>query len=600
MSAGGTARPTRAAALHRQGGVWRLVVAERTGTGSARIVASETLPYGDVAAASAAIGKHQAQRLVRIIPACAAICRTLELADGPEESLLSALALQAEAVLPASVPVHRRAVGLLGAAVDGGRDEDAKPRRVGLLVGWAGAAPEPAVDADHEAWVSESVVLSGFISGMGSTMAAWADSDSGSIALVGAGDGRVVVRGIRETASSRDQWRSFTTAAVGEAAAAVGVRPPPPVEFDAEGARGLALDPSARRRLGAMADGARGSDPGWLHQYAVAAMGAASCITAGPGTIGLFSLLDEARGEHRTRVERLSSWISKPRHAWSVATAALVLMLVAPLGYAAARNALLGWRVSQVERDATAQETQEALEKRVAVYAELDARRWPMTKLLADIAGAMPVGTELEFVQLGVGDRVVLRGTAESLDLVGKMQGTLSTSSVFESFEIDKAGPASGGSYAVQFDLSGRVVRPYADGKGLEDFTDNTLARRLYGERAEEALAALREGRSGGATARASGASGSRSGAAAGSGARREIFDRVAGTEAKAPEPVPEPLDAAKISTMSREDAGRELASRRKAASRSDIDAESRQRLRDEQDKLRQRLRDIQAGGGAA
>ncbi len=595
--AGGTTRPTRVAALHRQGDQWRLVVAERTTTGSGRIVASESVPFGDVAAALSAVNRHQAQRIVRIIPACAVICRTLELSDGPEESLLSALALQAEALLPAAVPGHRRAVGLLSTAVDGGREEDSKPRRVGLLVGWAGAAPEPAVRAESETWVSESVVLSGFIGGLGSTMVAWADSDSGSIALVGAGDGRVVVRGIRETASSRAQWESAVTTALHEASTVVGVRPAPEIEFDAEGVRGLALDPAARRRLAAMADGTRGSDAGWLHQYAIAAMGAASCVSAGAGTVGLFSLPDQARGEHRSLIEHAAVWISRPRHAWAVSAAALAIMLLAPLAYAAARNALLGWRVSQVERDATAQETQEALEKRVAVYAELDARRWPMTKLIADIAGAMPVGTELEFAQLGVGDRVVLRGTAESLDLVGKMQGTLSASSVFENFEIDKAGPASGGTYAVQFDLSGRVVRPYADGKGLEDFTESTLARRLYGDRADEALAAQRDGATGEAAVRASG--GSRTGGT-GSGARREIFDRTTGSEAKAPEPIPEPLEASAISKMTREDAGRELASRRKAASRPDIDAESRQRLRDEQDKLRQRLRDIQAGGGAS
>lgn len=558
-SAGG-----RAAALHRQGNVWRVVILESSGA-EARLLEARALPVGDAATVRSLLERHGVERLIRVLPSSSAICRVVETPDGDPSEVAAALSLIGEASLPANLPAHRRAAAPL-AGINGHISS-----RAALVVGWSGAADESPLGGVSESWTAEPAALLWLLR-MRCRAALFADRATGSISAYAAGPQRLVVRALREKNETAEQWDRAIDACFEQTVSGAGL---------AVRSMRLATGETEVRveaRESPLFEGMMppGAGDEWAAEFGIAAAAAFGVLVAPVSMRPLFSMTAEAVREDEPRAVRWLNRLASPRRARRVIAASLAVALLGPLVLAAARHAILnaksGGLATQREID-----SKEALLE--AFHDELGKRRWPMTGLLADLSGALPVGVTADSARLESGQRVSVRGSAESLELVNQLQAKLNGTGVFAEATIDRTqGGEEGG---VEFDLSARVVRPYSEAKGIEDFAKQTLSQRLYGA---DAAISEREG----ATAEAPGATN-----AAESGSTDAVpaasRTRSSRPAAKSTE-IPEPISDEEIAKLDASAAMKQWTSRQKAGKQTGIDAATRDRLKDEAEKCRARM----------
>ena len=582
----------RVAAVHRQGPNWRIVVAEVSGGGTSGGGGGEGPGQGvnvidartaDAAAIPALLREHKVARVITVIPAADTVCRSIPLPEGDPAEIVSALSLLAEAELPASIPAHRRAGGIL-------RPGPADAAPLALLVGWperggAGAAADPleSVPEHTRLWVPESVALAALARARGGCrLALYADRNAGSVALLASGPSRSLARILRADTSTDDAWRASISDAAEQLAAIVnGSLSVPDAAGSAE--RFLHLDAPAGGPLrlpGVQHDAARTTDDGLALGAILACAGPDSTLEP------LLSIRPSATNHGGTVPDRIFTWLSAPVRAGAVIAASLALVLLVPLAVAAARNAALERRAGSLD---ALRERLEAADREAAFYDLLRARRWPMTKLLADVAGAAPVGIRVESIDLSpdqAGPGLLVRGTAPSADAVTEFAANLAATRIV----TDIATPSiAAEGLGVLFQLQARVVAPLFRAPPAADFAEQTLAQRLYGEAASR----IRLVDSGDAPAPRP-AEPSRA-------ARREPSASRETRQPDAPSPraaeVPPPLTDEAIAAMDRPTVIREFAARRLAATRAAPGSADRQRLDDEVAKLKQRLDAFRSGG---
>jgi len=574
-----TGRATRVCALHRQGAQWRLVIVERNG--AFRLLEARSVPAGDAAAVRAALDKHAARTVVRIAGAGSCVARIAYLPDAEPETLAAAAALIAEAELPQSLPGHRRAWGLApGVARDGARPV--------LLLGWTADAPEPALTGIEESWTGEPAALLALLARRSGGAAWYADRAAGAIALFASGPDAVACRAIREHAESDAGWSVAVEGHATRTAQRCGL-PSSDIRAAAEQAGVVfGADPETLRTIGSI-DGAR-TDGAWLASYAVALGAAVGKLTAGAERAALFSMTQSPAREHADALTRFASWVSAPKRAPALIAASLALAagiwLLAPVARAAilsARGGTLEAQRSVEQRDASA----------IAFARELERRRWPMTKVLSDLARALPVGAEAETLRLEHNQRLAVRGTANSLDIVNAFQRNLAESGVFDEVTIDRTQESDRARGTIEFDLSARVARPFNPGKNLEDFAENPLAQRLYGDRAG-AVSSASDTEPERAGSRRSGR-----GDRASSSAAEGVAPDRARAERAAPD-IPAPISDEGIAKLDATSAMKEWTSRQRASRQPGIDAETKARLEAESNKARQRMRDARREEGGS
>jgi hypothetical protein len=215
-----------------------------------------------------------------------------------------------------------------------------------------------------------------------------------------------------------------------------------------------------------------------------------------------------------------------------------------------------------------------------------------MTKLTADLARLAPVGVSVESIRLDQGQRIGLRGRAESLELISTLQGSLNASGVFAESSVDRqqmseARGGSGGGF--DFDISARVVRPFADVQGAQDFAKQTLSERLYGARAS---ADANGEASGGSDAE--GASSTRT-RGDGAGTRRSGDSRSSSRD-REPAAAPEAVTDEQIQAMDRATAMKEWTRRQSASRDTRFDEATRERLKAEAEKAKARFTALKGG----
>ncbi len=572
-------RPSRVAALHRRGDVWRLVVIE--GGESARLIDAMTLTADLGPAISAAQREHGFGTLVRVAPGRGTIARAASVpAAGPDETA-SALSLLAEAQLPGSLPAHRRGAGLIA---DGGSNGT----RAVLLTGWDGPADPPGAILRRvpERWTTEIAALA-VLRGGRSPWATCADPATGAVSVLVTGPDRTAARVLVEDASTPARFRQAAARALAEACNAVGAVAP------ARESAGLGLDPRAAAHLRAHVAGIPESDE-WFEDYGVALGAALTAGAADPLTRGLASMLEAAPTERDSVLARAVAWLAQPRNAWTAAAVCAAIVLLAPLAFAAARLAVLEAKSAGLS-DRTRQRADDRI--RDALYQQLEASRWPMTKLLADVSAAAPVGVVANVILLSPEQGLSIQGTAQDPGQVNTFQANLNATRLFTGVKVGRVAASSSG---VEFDLSAAVSNPHGAVPGAEDFAAKPLAARLYGEGASNTSAPtsapIAERVPSRGTPRA--------------GPERTERERSGGDddrESRRPSPskpteVPPPLTDEQIKAMDRPSAMKEMTSRRTYPQHNPTtDAATKTRLAEEVRRLQEHMRSLNTpapGGG--
>lgn len=428
--------------------------------------------------------------VIRTVPTAQTICRLAQVPDSASsldpKSLADALSLMAETDLPAQLPWHRRASGLV---TIGGL-----PR--GMLVGWhnsptgSPAAPSSARLTEALAglpqlYTPEAVGLAAILESARSNMAeppstGWALSASPgdrSATLVAFGPSGSTVRILLTPADDPAAWRSDLTDAVLESLELIGGDQ---ASGEAERLlRGLQADkPALVSSLpGDPILGGEPRDRGWVSDFGI--VGATLEVFADPGASvrGLFNLHAVEPRERANPILRLVQYLASPARAAVVIIACVVAILGARLGVAYARHRAVTRQVANTP-DLAARLAE--AEQQVAFASVLRSRRWPMTKLLADVAAATPVGIELETLEIVHGDKVSIRGTAQKSDLISQFRENLAKTKVFESIGNASSNSSQG---VVQFNFQAVTTDRGAmyESPPIDDFAANPLGKRIHG-----------------------------------------------------------------------------------------------------------------------
>lgn len=577
-------QPRRLAAAVRAGDQWRLVVADAAG-GKVSVVDARTIrDPGASEQIQQALRDQKVTRVVRVAPAEETVARAIAMPDGPPEGLASAINLIAEAELPESLPSHRRAAGVIGAAGPAGRAT--------LLTGWTGNGPAALSPAIEEVWTTPAAALAALRARGG--YAAATEQASGTISIVASGADRTIARVMRED-NAPNAWDRAVQAAITDTLRAVGVevapRPghAPEVLIDVDSL--LAL----KSRVGGWREESR-----WVSDYALAI--GALLLAASPESLvqPLCSLTATGRTSKDPIPERAAAWLSRPRHAVLVAVAAIAVMLLAPLGFAAVRLAVLSAKSSGLSG---AVEARKRVSDQAALYAQLDLVRWPMTKLMADIAAATPVGVVVDNLRLSTDQNISIQGTAEGYDQLNTFQKNLAQSRVFKDVSVPRYEISD---KLTSFELSAAVANPSTVAKPPEDFASKPLAVRLYGEKATNTTPPLpprgkdsREARAPAPRSTPAGDNGGSHpprGSDSGSSERRGEGDRRADAESRRPQTtdsdaLPAPLTDDQIAKMDRNAAMKEWSGRKKyLQTHTKLEAADKARLEEEITKTKARM----------
>lgn len=586
---------TIVAALQIQGEHARIAIGDLS-SGTLALKQTQTLPAANLGPIADLFEQLGIQLVLRVAPAAEVLCRTAplpgtgtpssnatETRETPRPSdrseLASALELLAEAELPANLPWWRRCSGVIALGPGGSQ-------HAALLVGWPEAkttdrrsrslrAPWPC----PEVWIPEPACLAIVAAAADATFAASVDRAAGSLALVAAGPTKSLVRVLR-LPSDADSWAASVAKAGAETAAAVDLAAPPlrlPVQDPA-----LVLPGAPSPRLASQPRDAAFTSTFGL---AVAALHAWS---SGDPAVQSFAALFAVEPVARASIlERTLRWLSHPWRAAAAIVLALAILLGLPLAVAETRLDLLQKKIGDVDAMRT---RLAAAEQRAAFYQLLRDRRWPMTKLLADIAGAAPLGIRLEAVELAPPDTVLLRGTAETTSLVTTFRENLASTQLFNSVTTPTTGSTAEG---VQFQLQARIAPRTAifPVTPKDDFAARTLAQRMYGDEAVAAATRPERARR----------TRDRDGTRTPPSDRPSTPDRSARTPAPtqaptpsgpaAAKPIPTPITDADIAKLTSTQAMLEGAKRKSAARLPTTDETTRQRLMEEAAKLDDRMK---------
>jgi Tfp pilus assembly protein PilN len=429
--------------------------------------------------------------------------------------------------------------------------------------------------------------------------------DRAGVSVVASGPDRLAARAIVEDPTNQ----TAIAARISETCRAVGATP---VSEVIDSHARLRLDAASRAALASRVEGLI-PEQRWLDQFGVAVGAALAALAPDATTRSLAQLRDEPLAEHRGVTERFVEWISAPRNTIIMGVAAATLMVLTPLGLAAARSAVLKSKSTSLRE---VDEQRAALSKQAAMYGQLESMRWPMTKLLGDISAATPQGIILENLRLSPEQGMVLKGTADSPEVLGKLQSHLNQTGLFDKLKIDRAESSPSG---VSFDLSASVLNPSIYVKPVEDFAETPLAVRLYGEAARNApIIAEESGSSDRSRESGNGRNGSRESGRESSRTSTRESARDSARDSRSPAPadasrssrpisggglpsladVPPELTDAQIGAMDRVTAMKEMVSRRRASAVQGIDPGVKARLDTEVTKLQDRMKS--AGGGGS
>ncbi|MDP7029142.1 MAG: hypothetical protein QF733_02875 [Phycisphaerales bacterium] len=407
-----------------------------------------------------------------VIPARSVICRSIGLGRGDEADVDHRLHEIAAERLGDSAPLHRQAVALLPAT--GPEDE-----RVGVAVAWPSAREVPIPPLDETSTLAVPDVaglLSAAASGHPDVPLLWHDAADGSTALVLSGRGKLALRSTHAGAFDSPE---AATRFVLESAMQAGWSADEATRLSAPATASPdhALSPEAATLILRRVTGSLPEDP-------TPFLMALACGLATSDDFASLTVLRPRLPKHEpTFTERWIDRLSNPRMALRLAAAFVIVLLLGPLVLNGVRYALLSMAHSGLTQ---AVQSASAVEQRNRLYAQLGTGSLPVTKLLADIAAATPLGVKIESIKMGAGEPIRIAGDATTYqgtpaaDLIGNMKANMQSSRVFKDVTVEWGGQSNLGerSFSLNADIGAPAVRPTYPPE--QDFAAWTHQQRRY------------------------------------------------------------------------------------------------------------------------
>lgn len=613
------------AAVHARSERWCVVVARSTGE-RAEVIEAKSVSAGDVDSVRQLVAKHNAESILRVLPASEVITKLVEIPDGPDDDLVDAASLLAEVHLPESIPSFRRSWGVIGGGADAGM-------RPAVLSGWLGRDEQehPQIlgnGAEH--LTSETNALAALTrhSGNRGITLGYMDLKTGSAALVATSVDMTLARSTRFPGGEAERLGALDTALL-DASKRSGSPNSTLEVLESDSARWM-FSGDLLGAINAIVSTPR-NDPSWAAEFGIAASAAAGFLVAPDTERSLHAFRFEPIRKQQSKIERVIDFFSSPKNAVGILVAAAVLLIGAPYV-----GAMLELNAQQARNDRYEQALgldapgALSLEDQAVLYEALDRHRWPMTKLIADIAASLPAASPSEYatvesIYMEAGSGVSVSGVATSLEMVTAFREALAQSDVFGSIEIEQTRSIAEAVGSVEFDITGSVPRPYIDAKNVPDYETYTSTDVAYSlipdepEPLEESepvvsTADSSETQSDSEQVAASDPNNQASGNVSRSERRRASGDGELSEEAQRVGeelannrrdlfeggdrneetviPIPDALTEDQINAMSAIEAMRARVERSKVVrERPDLDEDTKQRLRDEADRLMDRAR---------
>lgn len=578
------------AALHIQGGAARLVIADlSSSTPSLR----ETHSFGaaDTAAIATALESAKVGRLIRVLSSASTIVRTPALPEGlsiqgsTDTQIAGALALLSESELPSTIPEFRRVAGLLQLAPAG--------PPIPLLASWTGPVPTEWARTPWpcpEVWTPEVAALAAFARSAGATeSAACIDRTTAAGAIVASGPKRSLARVLKLA----DPIEPGAARAIAESRAAAGLPPPEPTSLADEYQVLLHPVRPAVRVLG------KSLSPREVNEFAVAIGAILLAADPSPNVQSLVGLHEREPRGRGSILERGVRALGTPLRAGITLAACVAVLLAIPIAVAYANYAVLQQRT---KADTNLDQRIRTGERDLAFAKLVRDKRWPMTKLVADVAGAAPVGITFESLELTQETgTITLRGVADSSNLVTTLRENLAKTKIFTQVNTPSIGAASDPAAKLQFQLTAKVPSGAAtyDAPPIDDFAARPLVARLYGDgavqrsRSDRPSRADKPDRSERAERSSRSSSGSTSRAERNAPASTSSSSSASKTHSgKAPE-IPAALSDDQISKLTRAQAMIEWAKRKSAATQQGISDSDKTRLQEESEKAKRRMDEL-------
>lgn len=585
------------AALHIQGTRARLVIAH-TSAGAPVVKSTQTFDANDPGAVGAAIDAAGVDLVVRVLPSASTIVRSPAFSPAPgstDAQLLGALSLLAESELPANLPEHRRAAGIFPGSQD---------RAAALVAGWPSAdSPDGARRAFDapEVFTPEVAALAAFAKAAGIERgAAYLDRHLATVCIVAHAQNKSLARvtrigsgGSGGGSQEGDSVSATSAAAIILAESLKSLGDTQPVD-GASNSRELLLCP---RPAGALRAAGMSLTAEIADQYAVALGAILVAADSQPAVRSLAALHEREPRGRATIIERAVRALSSPGRAAIVLLACLAILLAAPFAVAYVR---LNTLQKAAAGDTGLSDRISAGESELAFARLLREKRWPMTKLLADIAGATPVGVQLDSLELAQeAGTLSLRAVAERSELITAFRENLTKTKVFSQVttpSIGSAAPAGDANAGVQFQLTAKIAPGAAvySAPPIEDFASRPLVARLYagtslGARGADRPVASRPGRA--SSTRSSAATSTSTSTRASTATSASTMSSRTG-EKKAPV-IPPPLSDDDIAKLDHNKAMLAWAQRKSAAAQQGISDEDKQRLQSESEKAKRRMNEL-------
>ena len=392
-----------------------------------------------------------------VVPASAVICRTMSLGRGDEAAQDHELHNTMAERLGDAAPLHRQAATLL-------TTDKLDAERVGVGLAWP-----PRQSIRIPAGVDEMTLAVPDIAGLLSLLGThrpnqpilWHDPADGSTAIVLAGGERVAIRSTRITDLSSAETRqrfvlesaiqagwsaddaATLTADMPQPAAGIQLSLPSQIEAD------------MRQRCG-------DTMPDDMARFGVVV----ACALATADDYAPLTVLRATLPNHEPSFgERVTESLSKTQVAIKLAIALVLVLIFGPLLSNGVRYALLSMSHGDLGMAVSSAAT---AEQRNRLYAQLGAGSLPVTKLLADISAATPLGVKIDSIKMGAGEPVRITGDATTYDgvaaaeLIGLMKSHMQTSRVFKDVTVEWGGQSNLGerSFSLNASIGQTSLRP--------------------------------------------------------------------------------------------------------------------------------------------